>query len=138
GARAAADDVPSNRVGPRRAARPPPPPRRRALSRRERHPAAAVSGARGSHHARPRGVRVPRDVRAAAALALPPVRPAQHRARGAARGWTLAIAGRLRPGYAPDWTASPPAGVRWLGQLDDADLIALYRAAAVVVSASEY
>jgi hypothetical protein len=59
-------------------------------------------------------------------------------AGGEARGWTLAIAGRLRPGYAPAWTASPPAGVRWLGPLDDAELVALYRTAAIVVSASEY
>jgi glycosyltransferase involved in cell wall biosynthesis len=57
---------------------------------------------------------------------------------GRDRGWTLAIAGRLRPGHAPAWTESPPAGVRWLGPLDDESLLALYRAAAIVVSASEY
>jgi len=60
------------------------------------------------------------------------------RANGAARGWQLAIAGRLRPGYTPPWTAAPPAGVRWLGPLDDESLHALYRTASVVVSASEY
>jgi glycosyltransferase involved in cell wall biosynthesis len=60
------------------------------------------------------------------------------RAGGAARGWQLVVAGRLRPGYAPAWTTAPPAGVRWLGPLDDASLPALYRAADVVVSASEY
>jgi len=60
------------------------------------------------------------------------------RAGGASRGWTLAIAGRLRPGHAPAWTVSPPDGVRWLGPLDDAELVALYRASAIVVSASEY
>jgi hypothetical protein len=48
-------------------------------------------------------------------------------AGGAARGWTLAIAGRLRPGYAPAWTTRPPPGVRWLGPLDDASCVALYR-----------
>jgi len=60
------------------------------------------------------------------------------RAGGPARGWELVIAGRLRPGHVPAWTAAPPPGVRWLGPLDDADLVALYRAAAIVVSASEY
>jgi glycosyltransferase involved in cell wall biosynthesis len=60
------------------------------------------------------------------------------RAGGARRGWQLAIAGRLRPGYVPAWTARPPEGVRWLGPLDDEDLLALYRTASIVVSASEY
>ncbi len=60
------------------------------------------------------------------------------RAGGLSRGWQLAIAGRLRPGYAPSWTASPPAGVRWLGALGDDDLHALYAAAPIFVSASEY
>jgi glycosyltransferase involved in cell wall biosynthesis len=60
------------------------------------------------------------------------------KADGAARGWQLAIAGRLRPGYQPAWTTAPPPGVRWLGPLDDASLRALYRMASVVVSASEY
>lgn len=60
------------------------------------------------------------------------------RADGAARGWQLAIAGRLRPGYAPAWLHALPAGVRWLGPLDDGALRALYAAAEVAVSASEY
>ena len=60
------------------------------------------------------------------------------RADGPGRGWQLAIAGRLRPGYTPAWTTAPPAGVRWLGPLDDDTLCALYAAAEVVVSASEY
>jgi glycosyltransferase involved in cell wall biosynthesis len=60
------------------------------------------------------------------------------RARGAERGWELVIAGRLRPGYQPAWLQALPAGVRWLGELDDADLSALYAAAAVAMSASEY
>lgn len=57
---------------------------------------------------------------------------------GRACGWELAIAGRLRPGQAPAWTATPPAGVRWLGPLDDETLRALYRIASIVVSASDY
>jgi glycosyltransferase involved in cell wall biosynthesis len=60
------------------------------------------------------------------------------RARGRERGWELVVAGRLRPGHAPAWTTLPPPGVRWIGPLDDASLPALYRAAAIVVSASEY
>jgi glycosyltransferase involved in cell wall biosynthesis len=60
------------------------------------------------------------------------------RARGAERGWELVIAGRLRPGYQPAWLQALPAGVRWLGTLDDGNLRALYAAAAVAVSASEY
>ncbi len=60
------------------------------------------------------------------------------RADAAARGWQLAIAGRLRPGYAPAWLAAPPPGVRWLGPLDDSSLRTLYAAAAVAMSASEY
>jgi len=60
------------------------------------------------------------------------------RAGGAARGWQLAVAGRLRPGYAPPWLRALPPGVRWLGPLDEAALRALYAAAEVAVSASEY
>jgi glycosyltransferase involved in cell wall biosynthesis len=60
------------------------------------------------------------------------------RVGGVGRGAQLVIAGRLRPGYAPAWTSAPPPGVRWLGPLDDDGLRALYRAASVVVSASEY
>ncbi len=60
------------------------------------------------------------------------------RARGAARGWELVIAGRLRPGYAPHWLVDLPAGVHWLGALDDGELRALYAAAEIAMSASEY
>jgi len=59
-------------------------------------------------------------------------------ADGAARGWELAIAGRLRPGYAPAWLEALPPGVRWLGPLADDALAALYAVAEVAVSASEY
>ncbi len=59
-------------------------------------------------------------------------------AGGAASGWQLVIAGRLRPGYAPPWLDRLPAGVRWLGPLDDEALRALYAAAEVAVSASDY
>ena len=60
------------------------------------------------------------------------------RAEGAARGWQLAIAGRLRPGYRPPWLAALPCGVRWLGPLADDELCALYATAAVAMSASDY
>jgi len=60
------------------------------------------------------------------------------RARGAERGWELVIAGRLRPGYQPAWLQALPAGVRWLGTLEDGELRALYAGAAVAMSASEY
>jgi glycosyltransferase involved in cell wall biosynthesis len=56
----------------------------------------------------------------------------------AARGWQLVVAGRVRPGYRPPWIDTPPAGVVWLGTIPDADLPALYAAAAIAVSASEY
>ena len=59
-------------------------------------------------------------------------------AGGAARGWELVIAGRIRPGYVPPWLASLPAGARWLGPLDDGGLRALYAASAIAMSASEY
>ena len=55
-----------------------------------------------------------------------------------ARGWQLAIAGRLRPGYAPPWLVHPPAGVRWLGPLPEHALRALYAASPIAISASEY
>src|SRR5262249_7566460 len=60
------------------------------------------------------------------------------RAGGRERGWQLAVAGRLRPGYVPAWTSAPPPGVRWLGPLDDESLRVLYRLTSIVVSASEY
>jgi len=56
----------------------------------------------------------------------------------AAHGWQLAIAGRLRPGYVPPWLAALPPGVRWLGPLPDHALRALYAAAEIAVSASDY
>jgi glycosyltransferase involved in cell wall biosynthesis len=60
------------------------------------------------------------------------------RAGAAARGWELAIAGRIRPGYAPPWLAELPPGVRWLGPLPPHALRALYAAAEIAVSASDY
>ena len=60
------------------------------------------------------------------------------RADLAAHGWQLAIAGRLRPGYAPPWLVTLPPGVRWLGPLPPHALGALYAAAEIAVSASEY
>jgi glycosyltransferase involved in cell wall biosynthesis len=56
----------------------------------------------------------------------------------AAMGWELVIAGRIRPGYAPPWLVGPPTGVRWLGPLPEHALRALYAAAAIAVSASDY
>lgn len=56
----------------------------------------------------------------------------------AAEGWQLAVAGRLRPGYRPAWVDRPPAGVSWLGTVAADDLPALYAAASIAVSASEY
>jgi glycosyltransferase involved in cell wall biosynthesis len=56
----------------------------------------------------------------------------------ATRGWQLVIAGRVRPGYRPAWLEARPAGVAWLGPLADDELPALYAAAAIAVSASEY
>src|SRR5262249_8220939 len=72
------------------------------------------------------------------AAAAAPARPLRTRGRGAERGWELVIAGRLRLGYAPPWLRALPAGVRWLGALDDGELSALYAAARVAVSASDY
>jgi len=60
------------------------------------------------------------------------------RARATERGWQLAIAGRLRPGYAPPWLVQLPPGVRWLGPLPPHALRALYAAAEIAVSASDY
>lgn len=60
------------------------------------------------------------------------------RAGAAARGWELAIAGRLRPGYAPAWLTALPAGVHFLGPLADEALRALYAAAGIAISASDY
>jgi len=60
------------------------------------------------------------------------------RAGAAAEGWTLAIAGRIRPHYAPPWLQHLPPGARFLGPLEDDDLRALYAASAIAVSASDY
>ena len=60
------------------------------------------------------------------------------RADAVARGWELVIAGRLRPGYRPPWLRALPPGVRWLGPLAGDALQALYAAAEIAVSASEY
>jgi glycosyltransferase involved in cell wall biosynthesis len=60
------------------------------------------------------------------------------RSGSAAHGWQLAIAGRLRPGYAPAWLTALPPAVRWLGPLPGHALRALYGAAEIAVSASEY
>jgi glycosyltransferase involved in cell wall biosynthesis len=54
------------------------------------------------------------------------------------QGWELVVAGRIRPGYAPPWLTAPPPGVRWLGPLPEHALRALYTAADIAVSASEY
>jgi glycosyltransferase involved in cell wall biosynthesis len=56
----------------------------------------------------------------------------------AAAGWQLAVAGRLRPGYSPPWLTALPPGACWLGALPDPELRALYGAATVAVSASDY
>ena len=56
----------------------------------------------------------------------------------ATRGWQLVVAGRLRPGYRPAWIDAPPPGVVWLGTVAGEDLPALYAAAQIAVSASEY
>jgi glycosyltransferase involved in cell wall biosynthesis len=56
----------------------------------------------------------------------------------AERGWELAIAGRVRPGYRPAWLAARPPGVHWLGTLPADTLPLLYAASAIAVSGSEY
>lgn len=60
------------------------------------------------------------------------------RAGASARGWELVIAGRLRPHYSPPWLTALPPGAHWLGPLPDEGLRALYAAAEIAVSASEY
>ena len=60
------------------------------------------------------------------------------RAGASTRGWQLAIAGRLRPGYAPPWLTTLPPGACWLGPLPAHALRALYATSAIAVSASEY
>ena len=56
----------------------------------------------------------------------------------ATEGWQLVIAGRIRPGYAPPWLGALPAGARFLGPLNDADLHSLYTTASIAMSASDY
>jgi len=60
------------------------------------------------------------------------------RSEVAREGWQLVLAGRLRPGHAPVWLRALPPHVRWLGPLSDDDLRALYAAAPIAMSASEY
>ena len=48
------------------------------------------------------------------------------------------MAGRIRPGYRPPWLTAQPQGLRWLGSLSDLEVQALYAAAEIAVSASEY
>ena len=60
------------------------------------------------------------------------------RSEAARAGWQLVLAGRLRPGHAPAWLRALPPHVRWLGPLSDDDLRALYAAAPIAMSASEY
>jgi glycosyltransferase involved in cell wall biosynthesis len=60
------------------------------------------------------------------------------RVRAWEAGWELVVAGRRRPGYAPPWLTALPPGARWLGPLDDPALRALYAAAEIAVSASDY
>ena len=55
--------------------------RRRALPRHQEHPALAALGAGRRHGARPRGLRLSRDLRLAAAAPLPPLRAAERGAR---------------------------------------------------------
>jgi glycosyltransferase involved in cell wall biosynthesis len=60
------------------------------------------------------------------------------RADAAAAGWTLAIAGRIRPHYAPPWLRELPPGARFLGPLGEDELRTLYAGSAIAVSASDY
>jgi glycosyltransferase involved in cell wall biosynthesis len=50
----------------------------------------------------------------------------------------LIIAGRVRPGYQPSFLQQPPAGVRYLGPVDDRELAVLYRRAVALCSPSSY
>ena len=60
------------------------------------------------------------------------------RAALAGQGWTLAIAGRIRPHHSPPWLGALPPGAHFLGPLADDDLRALYAASTIAMSASEY
>jgi glycosyltransferase involved in cell wall biosynthesis len=50
----------------------------------------------------------------------------------------LIIAGRVRPGFHPAFLSQPPAGVRYLGPVTDADLAVLFRRAVALCSPSSY
>jgi len=50
----------------------------------------------------------------------------------------LLIAGRVRPGYQPDFLRQPPARVRYLGPVSDEALAVLYRRALALCSPSSY
>lgn len=50
----------------------------------------------------------------------------------------LVLAGRSRPGYWPAFLQSPPPGVRYVGEVRDEQLAALYRQALVFCSPSRY
>lgn len=50
----------------------------------------------------------------------------------------LLIAGRVRPGYQPDFLRRPPPRVRYLGPVSDAELAVLYRRALALCSPSSY
>jgi glycosyltransferase involved in cell wall biosynthesis len=98
--------------------------------------AGAVAALRGAHHLGERLI-----------VCVGTIQPRKHverviaafvQAGLAARGWELVVAGRLRPHYAPPWLAALPAGTHWLGPLDDGAVRALYGAAGIAVSASEY
>lgn len=52
--------------------------------------------------------------------------------------WPLVLAGRRRPDYSPAWLNRPPAGVRFLGAVSDADLAVLYRRASALISPSSW
>lgn len=93
------------------------------------------------------------DERVAAALQLPPryllyagtIQPRKHVEMLAAAfadsehgDVQLLIAGRVRPGYHPRFLSQPPAGVRYLGAVSDAQLAVLYRRALALFSPSSY
>lgn len=51
---------------------------------------------------------------------------------------TLVLAGRIRPGYRPSFLQTRPGGVRYVGEVSDEQLAALYRQALVFCSPSRY
>lgn len=60
------------------------------------------------------------------------------RLRAQGKQVVLAIAGRRRPGYEPDWVTRPPSFVRLLGEIDGPALVELYGASDVMVSPSTF